>query len=57
MRLRTKETHHDVIMRSMDEENNSFSKKRNTKKLPKTNDLFISLVSLSYIAAPVEILA
>ena len=32
-------------------------RKRNTKQLYETNDLFISLVSLSYVLAPMEILA
>ena len=32
-------------------------RKRNTKQLSETNHLFIFLVSLSYVFAPMEILA
>ena len=35
----------------------AMQRKRNTKQLSETNDLFICLVSLSYVFVPMEILA
>ena len=52
--------HHQIVLKNTRQLSGTSliaSKCRNTKQLSENNDLFISLVSLSYILAPMEILA